>query len=679
MGRTVAIADAVAAPAAEAAGACRHCGLPCGGADPFCCFGCEIAAEIGRDADAQHTHTRAALTFSVLLFMSLMMVSLFLYAEDVYELDASGGMGTVRDVFRIAAGVLATPVVVLLGLPLLRRALRAVASGALSMDLLLASGAFAAYGLSVYGLATGRSELYFDTACAALVLTTLGRYLEARARSTASAVIAPALRSAAEPVQVDDGAGGWRPIAPAQIRPGMRLRVDDEQVLPVDARAVDGPVEVNLAIVTGESRPVEVAAGDSVPAGAVPCSGALLCIAERAARQSTLARLGELVRSLRETRAPTQRIADRFAAVLVPAVWVLALGSLAYWASVDSIDRGVVVGLAVVLAACPCTYGVATPLAMWLALRTALRYGALVRDASALEQLAGVRKVVFDKTGTLTEAALAVQRIETTGGATERDALALARGLEGASRHPVARALVREAERREIAPADIRERRVQPGRGVAGVDRDGREVRIGAARAGASVELSRGAVVVARFWIDEQLRPEARAAVDALRDSGVDVAMATGDRRDRAQRIADALGIPSTSEQSAEDKARAVSGAGDVAMVGDGVNDAPAFVGAGPSFAVAEATGLARGVASVTLLRADLRLVPWTLAFAREVRRRVRANLAWATIYNVVFVALAAGGLLRPVWAAVAMITSSIFVVGRTLRIGAHAGPEEPG
>lgn len=668
MGRAIDGAASTAIAATGAAAACSHCGLPCAGADDYCCYGCEIAAELAREAARSESRTRSALTLSALLFMSVMMLSLFLYAEDVYGGGAMGGE-RVRWLFRVAAAVLCTPVVVLLGVPLVRRAVRA---GRPTMDLLIATGAFAAYALSMVALMTGGPDVYFDTVCAALVLSTLGRYIESRARARASALIGPELRAAAEPVQARAPGGAWAMTAPAAIEPGMRLRVAEEQVLPVDAVVDDGQVEVDLAVLTGEPRPVTLRAGDEVPAGAVPCGGSLACTAVRAARASTLARLEQLARALRERRAPVQRTADRFAAVLVPVVWAAAIASFALWAAHAGAGRGVVVALAVVLAACPCTYGVATPLAMWLGLRTALRHGAVVRDAAALEQLARVRGVVFDKTGTLTDRALRVREVEAIGVAAD-EAVAAAAGLEGDSRHPIARAIAGEAARRGVAPAGIAERALHTGRGIAGRDEHGRALWIGSG-ADARAELSRDGVVIARFHIDEVVRPEAAEAVAALRRAGLSVAMATGDRGERAARVAAELGIAARDGLSPADKVGEVADR-QVAMVGDGINDAPALAGAGPSFAVAGAAGLAHGVASVTLQRDDLRLVPWTIELARSALRTARTNLAWATTYNLVFVALAAAGALRPVFAALAMITSSIIVVGRALAVAAVPGP----
>ncbi len=654
------------------AGACTHCGLPCGPAASFCCYGCEVAAELTNDAGPT-AHTRASLALSALLSMGVMMLALVLYAEDVYDVAEQDAMETVRGVFRLGAAVLATPVVALLGLPMLSRAVRRRRA---SVELLIASGAFAAYGLSMYAVATGDGSVYFDTACAALVLTTLGRYLEARARASANARIGADVTATAQPVPVREG-DAWVDRAPVEIQTGAALRVPEGRPVPVDAVVDAGPVDVSLAIVTGESRPVTLGAGDPVMAGAVPLSGELSCTAARPARESTLARLEELARGLREHRAPIQRTADRFAAAFVPIVYALAATSFAYWAFTASADRGVVVALAVVLAACPCTYGVATPLALWVSLRAALHRGALVRDASTLEALARVRGVAFDKTGTLTRDT-AVRVVYTAPGIDRDEALAVAAGLEASSPHPIARA-IRDAAA-GLAPADVTDRTVDAGVGVRGHDADGRDLFLGKADAPdwaptGAVVLVRNGSPIAAFDVGESLHPHAAEAVDRLRDSGMTVRIVTGDDPTRATRVAEQLRIDATAAMSPADKAAGLDE--HTAMVGDGLNDAPALARSQPSFAVLGGTGLARGMASVALLDDDLRLVPWTLDLARRTQRVIRSNLTWATIYNAGFVALAAAGMLKPVFAALAMITSSAIVVGRTLALGSTAGPEE--
>jgi heavy metal translocating P-type ATPase len=625
--------------------------------------------------------------------MMVMMLSLFLFAEDVYGAGAEAGLVWMRTVYRVASALLSTPVVVMLGFPLARRAWRAALQRKLTMDQLVVAGAAAAYGISVVAVLRGRGGVYFDSATSALLLSTLGRYLEATARAAASRVLGPSLKLAAEPVLAADAAGGeLRRTSPAAIVPGMRLRVEVDEVLPVDAviSADSDGVEVTLGVLTGAAVPVLRRAGDELPAGAVPVSAALSCVALRPARASTLERLAELSRSLKERPTRLQRLADGFAVVLVPAVTLLALVTLVTTAARGTMESAVIASLAVVLAACPCTYGVATPLVLWLALRKALEKGVCIRSAAAIEELAAVTTVAFDKTGTLTDPRLAVLGADLGEAEGLAEVKALVAALEASSRHPVALALGRWAG---PAAATIEDRRVVVGSGVSGRDAAGRRLCLGSARwlreqgvrigletddgAEVRVALARDGEVLARFGIGEAVRPEAEAAVKALAAQGIGALMLTGDVEAGARAIAGPLGIEAHAALSPTDKLDRLAPLGKtVAMVGDGMNDAPALASVGPSFAMEGGTGLARGMAQVTLLREDLRLVPWTLALARRAMAVGWQNLVASTIYNLIFLALAATGSLRPVWAGLSMLTSSLLTLASSLRINAIEDPE---
>lgn len=696
---------------------CAHCGLTARAGDLYCCYGCEIAAQIAKEGAEEHGKTKASLLVSLLLSMTVMMLSLFLFSEDVYDIQEGAELAWLASGYRWASAALSTPVVILLGVPIARRALSMLRKGRLSMDLLVAAGAFAAYGISMYSLFAGRRGVYFDSATSALLLSTLGRYLEAIGRARASSLLGPSLRRSNEPVLVA-GEGGFAPKAPSLVMPGDRMKIDIEEVLPVDARLLSGPIEVNLGVLTGESVPVVKQAGDELPAGAVIVAGPVECEAVRPLRDSTLERLGDLARKLSSRPTSLQRWADRFAAALTPIVVVVAFGTLGYHAYRASSQEGVIAALAVVLAACPCTYGVATPLVFWLTLRKALAHGVLVRSAAVLEELSNVKAVAFDKTGTLTDRALSVTGVEIEGEATREEVMGLLAALEAGTKHPVGQAILQYAEEGSsgvergdgaggpdgagagtaVAPesAGLNARRVLPGKGVRAVDGQGRELLLGSAAwlAACGVEdtdskhnggrvrvvLSRGGRVLARVSVGEVLRPEANEAVRALAAQGIGSFMLTGDGSSGAATAAAALGIPAHAGLSALDKVRRLELAGGgVAMVGDGLNDAPALAGTRPSFAVHGGTDLARGMAQVSLLTPDLRLVPWTIALAKRAFSIARSNLVMSTVYNLIFLGLAAAGALRPVWAGVSMATASLLMLASASRVRLFPGPFEDG
>ncbi|MFO0763012.1 MAG: cation-translocating P-type ATPase [Byssovorax sp.] len=673
---------------------CRHCGLSAASAGDYCCYGCELAAQIAQEGKQKQSELYGVITFSLLLSMIVMMLSLFLFAEDVYGAGAEAGLGWMRRVYRVASALLSTPVVLLLGVPLGRRALAAVKARKLSMDQLVLAGAVAAYGLSIAAVLRNKGGVYFDSATSALVLTTLGRYLEASARARASRVIAPSLKLSSAPVLAAREGGTFERLSPAAIEPGMTLKILAEEVLPVDAKVIEGDAELTLGVITGAAAPVTRKVGEEVPAGAVPVSSALLCVALRPARESTLERLSALAKSLKERPSRLQRLGDTFAAALVPVVSLLALGSFAFTAVRSSFEPAVITSLSVVLAACPCTYGVATPLVLWLALRRALEKGVCIRNASALEELAEVKAVAFDKTGTLTNPDLSVLGAELAEGVTPDEVAAAVLALEASKRHPIARALSTWAGTHCSTPVSLVDTKILVGRGVSGQDTEGHTYLLGApawllaedvrgldARApeqeDARAVLARDGQMLCRFLVGEALRPEAEAALQSLQADGLSALMLTGDSIGGAQSIAARLSMEAHAALSPVDKLDKLNALGKtVAMVGDGLNDAPALAGTGPSFAMHGGTDLAKGMAQVTLLRPDLRLVPWTLALSRRAMQVGWQNLWASTIYNVLFLALAASGTLRPVWAGLSMLTSSLLTLASSLRVSAVPGPE---
>lgn len=584
-------------------------------------------------------------------------------------------MAWLRSAYRWASWVLATPVMALGGVPLLRRALVRLRAGRLSMDALIAAGSLAAYGLSTYALFAGSSRTYFESATIAIVLATFGRYLESTARSRASRSLGQLLEVSRETVRIARPDGSMANVAASEITPGMRVHIEAEQVVPVDLRLELENAEVDLAVLSGEARPVPVVRGDVVPAGAVPTASEIVGTAVRAAKDSAVERLAALARSLSERPSAALRWADRFASFLTPAACAISLLAVVYWTHAASLEVGILNGLAVVLVACPCAYAIASPLVHWLCLREAFAHGVLIRSPEVLGALAGTRVVAFDKTGTLTSPELSVAK-ERISPCTSRDEVrSIVHALETGSTHPIAKALVAHAGAAE--PSPISGRKFLPGRGVTALDGRGRELFLGVGRDGRSV-LRRDGVTLASFELDERLRPEAPEAVAALKNDGIRVALLSGDARDRAEAVAARLGIEAQAPLSPQQKLAALEALGPhTAMVGDGINDVPALAGRSTSFTFGGATQLAKGVAQVTLIEPDLRLVPWSLALSRRGLRRVKWLIAWATTYNLVFVALAAGGALRPVWAGLSMLVSSLLSLAFAAGISSRQTPED--
>jgi P-type Cu+ transporter len=573
-----------------------------------------------------------------------------------------------------------------------RGAWAALRARAANMDVLIVLGTSAAYGLSLWLLASGSSHLYFEAAAAIVTFVRLGKWLEAGAkRKTTSALRAlGALRPETATVvrdqlEVDVPTELVRPGEVVVVRPGQRI--------PVDGRIVDGHSSIDESMLTGESMPVDRTAGDSVTGGTINGEGLLRIETARASAESVLARIVALVETAQASKAPIQQLVDRVAAVFVPAVLVVAALTLAGWLLLGAgVERAVVNAVAVLVIACPCALGLATPAALMVGTGAAARAGILVKDAAALERAHAVDTVIFDKTGTLTAGKPEVRAIVATSG--DSDALlTAAAAVQHGSEHPLARAVVQAAGERRLTVPSAAEVRALPGRGVravvgtqciavgsrrlmseAGVDLTAHADDAAALEAsGASVMwVADGDRLLGLIAVADPLRPGAQTAVRALQAAGIEVAMLTGDNQRTAGAVARELGIGQVvAEVLPEDKAAAVAALCSrgrvVAMVGDGVNDAPALAAADVGIAMGTGTDVAMHSAGVTLMRADPNLVYDAIAVSRATTRTVRQNLFWAFAYNTVAVPLAALGFLSPMLAGATMALSSVSVVANAL------------
>ena len=703
---------------------CTHCGLPlgrrsvhatvAGECGRFCCYGCVLAQQVTR-ARGEHGAAESILIrlgLAIFFAMNVMMVSMPSYVPYVY--GAGAGDGPLFQVLRVLALVFAAPVIGLLGWPILVGATQGMRNGAANTDALIVIGTAAAYTLSVINTITGRGAVYFDTATMLLVLVTLGRYLEARAKAEAGATVRATLAptpavatriSAAPGLALPYGAANSEPVLPDILVPGDVVRVAPGDAFPTDGVVVDGTGGVDESALTGEHRTILKEPGSAVASGTCSVDG-LFCVRVTArAADSAAARIAALLAAARHQRAPAERLADRVASILVPGVIVIALAATAFWTVHTGFDTGLLVGLAVLVVACPCGLGIATPVAVWTGLLTAARHGVIVRSAPALERAAQIDRVLFDKTGTLTQRTPQLIAAEPARASTlsAHDILARAAALEAGLNHPLATAIAAawqhesDADRRGgscARPALLGTAtavQVLPGRGVRGAV-GGDALTAGSVRfatedlcdvALQSYAEMEGLVVL--LWRPHQLlgalrfaeapRPDAAAALEELRRAGVHSGLLSGDAR------ADAIVPGLVAAQDAalgllpEDKvaylrrARPLHAGGAVAMVGDGANDAPALAAADFGIAVGSATDLARMAADVAVVSDDLRSVPWLIQHARRVRRVVRQNLLWAFAYNAGAVIAAAAGMLNPLIASLAMLGSSIAVVANARRL----------
>lgn len=593
---------------------------------------------------------------------------------------------------------LATPVQFILGARFYIAAWKAVRVGAGNMDLLVALGTSAGYGLSLYEWAqasTGSApHLYFEASAVVIALVLLGRYLESRAkRQTASAIRALEALRPEHALQVIDGQERDVPISALRLQDLVRVLPGER--FPVDGEVIEGQSHADEALISGESLPVPKQPGDRVTGGAINGEGRLLVRVLALGTETVLARIIRLVEDAQAAKAPIQKLVDRVSQVFVPAVLVLALATLiGWWLAGAPLETALINAVAVLVIACPCALGLATPTAIMAGTGVAARHGILIKDAEALERAHAVNRVVFDKTGTLTSGSPRIVHSKALGGHTDQ-LLQLAGALQRGSEHPLAKAVLDACAEQHLDVPAINDSQSLTGRGIAG-RLDGRELALGNRRlleesglqAGELAScaqaweaegrtlswlIERGAQprVLGLFAFGDSLKPGADQAVRQLAEHGISSHLLTGDNRGSAKVVAQALGIRDVyAEVLPADKAATVlelKKNGVVAMVGDGINDAPALAAADIGIAMGGGTDVAMQAAGITLMRGDPRLVPAALDISRKTYAKIRQNLFWAFIYNLIGIPLAAFGLLNPVLAGAAMALSSVSVVSNAL------------
>ncbi len=611
---------------------------------------------------------------------------------------------------------LATPVVLWGGRPFFERGWASLVHRSPNMFTLIAIGTGAAY---LYSLAAtvapgalpaafhghgGGVAVYFEAAAVITALVLLGQVLELRAREQTASAIRSLLGLAPKTARVVT-AGGERDVPLEDVRAGDSLRVRPGEKVPVDGVVLEGAGAVDESMLTGESVPVEKTAGSRVSAGTMNGAGGFLMRAERVGAGTLLAQIVRLVSEAQRTRAPIQRLADRVASWFVPAVIVAAAASFLAWALAGPEPRlvyALVSAIAVLIIACPCALGLATPMSVMVGVGRGARAGILVRNAEALERMEKVDTLVVDKTGTLTEGKPRLALAEAHGNVAEAAMLRLAAGLAQASEHPLAAAIVEAARERGLAPAAVAGFRSFPGKGITG-DLEGRRVALGNRRlfeelgvsaealAGRAEQLRAQGHTVMFAAIDGALAgllaatdPVKRSTPEALRllaEAGVEVIMVTGDNRTTANAVAARLGIERVLAEvlPAEKEAlvaRLQAQGRVVAMAGDGINDAPALARADAGIAMGTGADIAMQSAAMTLVHGDLRGIARARRLSRAVMRNIRQNLFWAFFYNAAGIPIAAGALyplfgllLSPMLAAAAMTFSSVSVILNALRL----------
>ena len=710
---------------------CAFCGLPLpppiawsrrgprseepSSAPDYCCTGCQFAAEVtqARGDVGEARWTLARLGIAIFCSMNVMAFTMALWTRDVYgDLASDSLVGPWEGLLRAAGLLFTVPVLGLLGLPLAESAWDNLQRGRLSTDLLLCAGVLAAFLVSAHSVWTDRGPVYFEVACVILVMVTLGRWLEAQGRLQAGVALDQLARLLPDTVRVLSAEGLVEQTALARVLPGQVIQVLPGERIPLDGRLVSGVSQVDEQLITGESLPATRQPGERLWAGTLllDCPAQIEVLAP--ANEGALQRIIDFVRAARLAKGPYQELTDRISAGMFPVIAAVALAALVWHTFQGGWRTGWLAGLSVVLVACPCALGLATPLAVWTGLAAAARRQVLFRSGEAIERLATIRGLCFDKTGTLTTGRPQVIRLEWESDRNHSRGEALARVLTAQSNHPFSQAIQgafakdsgqsRDPQFEAEPTAEGLTGRSWTVRQVAGQGLQGESTagdrcwlgnqalmsaqgqHLGPRLAGVVAETLRDGLsftllawngeVRAAWVFDEELRGGVREMLDWCEQQHLKVQVLTGDHPARGARLARDLQVPVQAGLLPEDKARAITDAhqrwGSVAMVGDGVNDAPALAASDLGVALGCGTDISRDSSQVCLLSSELDRLPWAIGFSRRLVRTIRGNLWWAFAYNVVGVALACSGRLNPALAALLMVISSVLVILAALRAG---------
>ncbi len=683
---------------------CFQCGIPITGkslrydigngqVEDFCCFGCYLIYKTTglRGEEGNAVAFLGKFGFGYFLAMLVFMLSTYLYGAHMTPDDPQAKQFTT--IIKYVILVLATPVMLLLGIPILKNSFSRHNWLNFNTDTLIAIGAFSAYFLSVYSVFTDKPSIYFETATMILVLVTFGRYLETSSRVKASNFMKELMKLAPDKATViRDGKEIEIPVDDVKV--GDTVLVKTGEKIPADGIVVEGNAHVDESMLTGENKPVLKQKGSEVYAGTINTDGFLKIKVNKPASEWTLNKFIQMMKEIRNSKAPISRITDTVAAWFLPVMLTLAAGAFAYWYMEEGFEKALIVSMSVLLISCPCAFSIGAPLALWIGLSEAFREGIVIKGADILEKLASVKKVFFDKTGTITERFLMVHRVK----AKDEETIKKACALEKLSQHPLAFSLNLYCRQKGFDTSNykVEDFKTRYGYGVEGkvngehlfvgnkkfVEKHGLQIpeelqkleKQAEKDAEIPVFIFNKKKVLGLITFAQKIKDEAPIAIRALKKLKMKLAVLTGDTPYFAKIIKEKLGIDEVKAGLLpEDKIKEIEKAQKqglvVAMVGDGINDAPALSKADIGIAMGCGTDITKESADVSLISDDLRKIPLMFLLAKKVRRVIYTNIFWAFIYNIIGIGLALTGKLNPIFAALAMVLSSAFVIGNSVRV----------
>ena len=681
---------------------------------PGSCPKCGMALEPMQATMQEDTHELDDMTrrfvFSLLLSLPLLLLTM----GDMFGIESSSWLAPTANGW--LQGLLATPVVLWFGAPFLQRATQSFRTGHLNMFSLIGVGVMAAWLFSLLGLIApdflpvaftmdGMAPLYFEASAVIVTLVLLGQVLELRARSRTNAAVRSLLAltpNTAIRIQSD---GSEKEVPLELVHKEDQLRIKPGTTIPVDGVVIDGHSTVDESMITGESMPTEKNSGSKLVAGTVNQNGSLVMRAEKVGADTLLSKIVNLVNQAGRSRAPIQKLADRVSGWFVPTVMGIAVLSFILWATLGpppGMAHGLVAAVSVLIIACPCALGLATPISVMVGIGRGARDGVLIKDAEGLELMEKVDTLIVDKTGTLTEGKPKVQQIIANEGFARADVLVLAAALENLSEHPLATAIIEHIKTQSLPILAVSDFKAITGKGIQAV-LDGQPVRLGNSllfkEAGIDISplnekandlqnqgqtvmfVAVGERCAGLISVADSIKPESREAIRLLHAEGVKIIMITGDNLNTARAVAGSLGIDSIyADVLPEDKFKHVQALQKqghiVAMAGDGINDAPALAEASVGIAMGTGTDIAMQSARIVLVKGDLRGIAKARQLSRATMQNIRQNLFFAFVYNFVGVPIAAGALypwlgllLSPMIASAAMSLSSVSVIANALRL----------